>query len=142
MTPGAWGRLISAFKKRDYLRAAVFASRKVRLFQIDRALIMECDVRADRPMLLKLRRHERDMAVRPASKEEAPMLDRLFPHHAGKYQERLRRGDLCLLVEQAGATVAMGWVTLDVRDGIEELGCLLELGDATCWGYDTFVLPD
>ena len=135
-------RLRTALAEGDYRRFAILVSRKIKVVQLDRVLIMGTDVAADRPMLRKLREREREMTVRAAASAEAAAISAAFPHNARRYAGWFERGDTCLLVEQAGRPIAMGWIRLTHGGLIEELGSRLELAATDAWGYGTFVQPE
>jgi GNAT superfamily N-acetyltransferase len=136
------GRLRAALAERDYLRFCILASRKIRVVQLDRVLIMGTEIDTDRPMLRKLRDREPGLSVRAADPAEAGAIASAFPHHANRYGGWFKRGDTCLLVLQEAKPIAMGWVRLQHRGVIDELGTRLELLPTDAWGYDTFVQPE
>ncbi|HKY31591.1 MAG TPA: GNAT family N-acetyltransferase [Candidatus Polarisedimenticolia bacterium] len=69
------------------------------------------------------------------------MLRGAFPHNAGEYARRLRRGDRCVLVTVEGAPAGMTWARLDLSS-LREKGCLLQLPPGAAWVFDTFVRPE
>lgn len=142
MKGGGLGRVAAALREGDWLRAAIFTSRKIRLVQIDRVLILSTDVHVERPLLRKLREREKELTVREAVAGDLPLLRGAFRHNVEKFAGRFSRGDLCLLVEQGGRPAAIGWVRLDLTAGVDEMGCRLELPEGSSWGHDTFVLPE
>ncbi len=135
-------RLRAAVSEGDYLRAAILVSRKLRVAQLDRVLIMGTEIHADRPLLRKLREREPGLLVRETGAADVPSLARAFPHHAERYAVRFERGDSCLVVTQGEAPVAMGWIRLRHTGVINEMGSRLELAREDCWGHDTYVLPE
>jgi GNAT superfamily N-acetyltransferase len=142
MSRAKLGRLRAALADGDYVRFCIMVSRKIRVAQLDRVLIMGTELDADRPVLHKLRDREPGLIVRAADPAEAGALAAAFPHHADRYPIRFQRGDTCLLVLRDGSPIAMGWLRLQHGGIIDELGTRLELASTDAWGHDTFVQPE
>jgi GNAT superfamily N-acetyltransferase len=116
-----------------------------------RHLVIEKRLEPRSPLLRRLRERTPELQVRLAAAAEAPLLARVFPAKErdyeahpggdeGRYAERFARGHECLLVMSAGSPVAMSWLEFGDAGPAEE-AFHVEFPEASCWGYDTFVLP-
>ena len=141
MTSEARRRLLEAFRRRDLPGLLTLLVRPIRLVQFERVHIVRASMLDHRPLLDRLRARASGLSLRIASASDQVELARLFPRDPSRYLEPLRRGDVCMLIDEGGQAVAIGWVRFDVGAGVEELGCRLELPGGSCWGYDTYILP-
>ncbi len=103
---------------------------------------LDCTVtelfQADTVQLKAGGRIPRAYSVRPAGSDDAPELGCFFGSRA-RVDQRLGRGDVCLVVVAADRICAGGWLALGpvtVEEDRPELRCRFRIPAGVAWGYD------
>lgn len=141
MTGEGWRRLGQTLREGDITGVAILASRGLLVVRMDRMLVLESPELGPRGTMQTLPAPESDLSVREAHAGDLPEIIRLFPHNAARYADRMRRRDACLLVMNGKTVVGMTWLGFD-PNAPRELGCVIQLPDASCWNYDALVLAE
>ena len=141
MTSEGWRRLGQTLREGDITGAAILASRGLLVVRVDRMLVLKSPELGPRPTVQTTPAPESGLSVREALAGDLPEIIRLFPHNAGRYAERMRRREECLLVLHGTTVIGMTWLGFDPNTP-RELGCAIQLPDASCWNYDALVLTE
>lgn len=140
MTGEGLRRFGQAVREGDMRGAAILASRGLLVIRTDRMLVL-VSPRLPSPAQSPIGSHVPGLTVRMAGTGDLAQIIRHFPHNAGRYADRMQRGDECLLVQNGSAVIGMTWLGFD-KQMPRELGCAIHLPEASCWEYDTFVLAE